>query len=218
MSVISGEISEEPVLPFVKLTNGEILVDRGKKGSELDTEKTRILIGEAISLKKDSAISLPIKEVDPTLSEEEANILKKRAESLKGKSLSLNFDDEVGHLFQTFPFKDSDLLSFLDAKEEYNQKTLNFTVEKISLLVEREPQDSVFVFEGGRVNEFAPAKDGVRVNKETLSNMIIGNLKTLEEKEEKSLSLNIPVERTPPKVKTEDVNNLGIKELLGRGT
>ena len=46
---------------------------------------------------------------------------------------------------------------------------------------------------------------------------VIGNLRTLEYSEEKNITVEIPVEIIVPKIKTEDINNLGIKQLLGRG-
>ena len=48
--------------------------------------------------------------------------------------------------------------------------------------------------------------------------MISGNLRTLEALEEKTAPLDIPVETTPPEIQTADVNNLGIKEMIGKGS
>ncbi|MBU2035972.1 VanW family protein, partial [Patescibacteria group bacterium] len=69
-----------------------------------------------------------------------------------------------------------------------------------------------------RVKEFKPSLDGYKVEKDILKNMIIGNLRTLEQSEEKSINLDIPVNISKPKIQNKDVNNLGIETLLGRGT
>jgi len=68
------------------------------------------------------------------------------------------------------------------------------------------------------VREFAPAKDGVKVKEELLKEMIVGNLRTLETSEEKILNIDVPFEATSPEIKTGDVNDMGIKELIGRGS
>lgn len=212
VSVIAGQVGVEPVYPSVKLIKGEVLVDKGKGGLELDQKNLRILIGQNLSFVKNQTITLPIKEINPSLSEEEATRFSQRAEKLKNKSLTLNFE------FQTFVYKGGDLFEFLDPKNEYQKDKVLSAAEKIVPQIERPPQDSVFVFEGGRVQEFAPSKDGVVLKRDVLIDMILGNLRTLENQEESNISFDIPVEKTPPKIKNEDVNNLGIKELIGRGT
>ena len=68
------------------------------------------------------------------------------------------------------------------------------------------------------VKEFTPSEDGVKVNESLLSQMIVGNLRTLEETDIQETDVLVPVALNPPQVKTADVNNLGIKELVGTGT
>jgi vancomycin resistance protein YoaR len=46
----------------------------------------------------------------------------------------------------------------------------------------------------------------------------LGNLRTLEGSDETQFTLDIPVDKSSPKTGTSDINNLGIKELIGRGT
>jgi len=212
LSVIAGQITTEPVFPSVKITKGEVLVDKGAPGSELDIKLVSAEIGKALAHASGGPVVLPLKTIDPTLSDQEADAYRERAEKLKDKTLTLKFE------FQVFNFKGNELLALLDPKSEYAKDAIDKAVESVSGQVNREPQDSVFVFEAGRVQEFAPAKDGVVVKSDSLADMIRGNLRTLETSEETKLSLDIPVERKAPKIQNEDVNNLGIKELIGRGS
>jgi vancomycin resistance protein YoaR len=63
-----------------------------------------------------------------------------------------------------------------------------------------------------------PAKDGVQVDIQDLKNKVLESLVNLESGEQKQISLDIPVTTTPPSVTTGEVNSLGIKRLIGRGT
>lgn len=83
---------------------------------------------------------------------------------------------------------------------------------------EREPQNPKFVFENGKVTEFAPSLDGIKVNTDQLKSLLTDKLDQLEKTTDKSLEIDVPVVKTSPEVTTDKVNNLGINELLGRGT
>jgi len=48
--------------------------------------------------------------------------------------------------------------------------------------------------------------------------MIIGNLGALETEENSNITFEIPYETKAPEIETGDVNNLGINELVGRGS
>ncbi len=178
---------------------------------DVDTKKLRIEVGRALSSNDGSPIQVPTKVIDPTLSDEEAGAFRARAENLIGKTLSINFE------FQTFPYKGNSLLSLLASKGGYNEEKIKEEIAGITKDVERDPQNPTFVFAAGRVLEFTPAKDGVKVRGDELKSKIIEALTFLENKENKEISFDIPTIRTPPEIKTGDVNNLGIKELVGRG-
>ncbi len=212
LSVIASQVSIEPVYPSVKLVGKNVVVEKGQKGQELDTEKLRIEIGQSLAFAKNDPIALSIKVIDPALTGEEEENLQGRAENLINKRLFLNFE------YETYSLRENDLFKFLDPKNEYLEESLSVYISDLVLKTNREPQNPNFIFEAGRVREFAPAKDGVKVKEELLKEMIVGNLRTLETSEEKILNIDIPFETTSPETKTGDVNNMGIKELIGRGS
>ena len=212
LSVVAGQVATEPIYPSLKLVKEDIVVDKGKAGVELDLKILRGQVGKNLAFASKEPIAIPLKEIDPSLTEAEAQSFKERAENLKGKGLTLKFE------FQTFSYKGGDTLNLLDPKKEYSQDGIENIVTGVAGAVNREPQDSVFVFEGGRVNEFAPAKDGITVSSDALAETIKENLRTLEAGGDRLATIDIPVERKAPKIQTEDVNNLGIKELIGRGS
>ena len=212
ISVIASQVSIPPVEPSLKIKGEEIIVDRGKAGVDVDNQALRIKVGQNLSFAKNDSITIPLVNTDHTLTDKEISQVKSRAEKLIGKALNLKFE------YQTYSFKTNDLLNFLDPKGEFNKDEVVKKVKSISSEVNRDPQNPVFNFENGKVNEFKPSKDGVKVKEDLLAEMFLGNLRTLETSDQKSISLDIPIILTPPKIKTADVNNLGIKELLGRGS
>lgn len=212
LSVIAGEIAVEPVYPSVRLIGKQISVEKGRAGVDIDVTTLRAKIGQALSLVSAEPITIPLKEIDPTLNEEAARLFRDRAEGLKDKTLTLKFE------FQTFTYKGEQLFGLLDPKRQYGEEAIEKLVAEIAKSVNREPQDSVFIFEEGRVKEFAPAIDGITVSSESLTEKIKESLTTLETSEDTLVTVDVPVERKAPKIQIEDVNNLGIKELIGRGS
>ncbi|OGM15827.1 hypothetical protein A2985_04490 [Candidatus Woesebacteria bacterium RIFCSPLOWO2_01_FULL_43_11] len=212
LGVIAEEISQDPVYPSAKLVQGEVMVDRGTPGSILDSKAAKDTIKENLSFSKKETIYLTVKNIDPTINEAEAENLKTRAESLLGKKLILTSPQEV------FEWKEVKIFETLDPLGGYKKEAIASEVSKIASSLNREPQNPTFIFEEGRVKEFAPAEDGLKVRQEKLVEEILEALLNLERQEESELTLEIPLERTPPKISTGDVNNLGIKELIGKGS
>lgn len=218
LAAINATLVIEPVYPELKISSAKVWVEKGKAGSEIDLQLLRLKIGTSLAGYTFDPIEIPVKQIDPRLTEAEAERWRLRGENLYSKNLTLKYD-----LYSNF-IPGETLISFLDAKDEYQQKEITSLVQKVASDLNREPQNSTFVFlaadgtgKTGRVQEFTPAKDGIKVKTDLLQTMIVGNLRTLENSDKKDLVIEIPVELIPPQIKTGDANNLGIKELLGRG-
>lgn len=208
---VSGNIFIAPVYPSVNKINGSVEVEPGRSGIDVDEQLLRALIGETYSLQKNETIQIPTKVIDPTLTSGEIHRLKTRAEIFLGKKITLNFE------FQNFEIDDQDILSFLTI-EGFDDQKISEKISSIASKIDREPQDSKFVFEENRVKEFAPSKDGIATNSQKLRSELLEAFNKLETTDQKTISLNVPVEKASPKITTSEVNNLGIKELIGRGS
>lgn len=208
---ISDQLSIPPVYPSAKIVGSEIVVDKGKAGAVVDKTALRTRIGLTLAFVDNSPINIPIKNVDPSLNEADAEKFKERATKLLDRSLNLKFEDK------TYSLQKGDLFSLLSAEGGYDeQKTLDLAA-KIATEINREPQEPVFVFQDSKVAEFTPSKDGIVVKEDVLKEIIIGNVTTLESGDQKEVSVDIPITRIAPKTATSDINNLGIKELVGHG-
>lgn len=212
LQVISKEVATEPLYPSIIYKDKQVQVNKGLAGKEVDTVSLKRIIEEKLSQKDFSSIQIPFKSVDPSLSQDEANKLMQRAQKFIGKSFNLIFEDE------TLKFEQESLFDMIGPKEDFSENAiLEFIDKEVTPKVNREPQNAVFRFEEERVVEFLPAKDGVSIDTNLLKNQIIETLTNLSTSDEKVVTIEIPVQKASPKITTEEVNNLGIRELLGRG-
>lgn len=211
ISVISDQVETPPVYPSLKITDGKVVLEKGSAGYELDQSLLIAKIGHNFSFLDSSDIAIPLLKIDPRLNQEEEARFLKRGENLLNKKLTISYED------QTFAYQKESLFELLDPNNIYNNQKISDTAHEIANKLNHEPVNSIFVFEEGRVKEFTPSKNGVKVNEGLLSQMIAGNLRTLEETDTQELNVTVPVTLAPPSVKTSDVNNLGIKELMGTG-
>lgn len=212
LTAISDKVSVKSTAPSVKLVKGEIIINRGSPGNEVDLESLKKMIILAYAQNNFEKIEIPISVVDKTLDQNQIDSLRLRAEKFIGKNLQLKFE------FSSFSLADSDIVSLINPISGYLQIGVSTKINKIASDINRDPQNPKFVFENGRVQEFQPALDGVQVDIEKFSNLLTSSLDLLADSTEKSLSLDIPATTTKPEVTTDSVNNLGIKELIGRGT
>ena len=211
---IAGQVGTDPVYPSAKLMDGKVIIEKGKKGNDLDDNSLRLLIGANLAQGKSDPIEIPTREIDPTLNSFEEVAFAKRAEGLSIKVLILKIED------RTLRYSGNDLLGLLDPKGGYDTAKIAGLSREVAVLINRAPQEAKFVFDPGqkRVNTFEPSKDGLKVGQEELSAGIADSLGKIENSQDKETAVAIPVATTRPDVQTSDVNNLGINELIGKGT
>lgn len=198
--IISNSAGTKPVTPSVKKINSEIVVNPGKDGVEIDMNKARLDIGNWLSFGKTEDILIELKEVKVALNQAEIKNYEFNAEKLVNKKIELKLD------YESFVINDEDLISFL-TPTGFSDDLIRIKILEISRQLNRSPQDSVFIVENEKVKEFTSSKDGITVDENLLLKMI----------KEMQPEINIPVAKISPKIKNEDVNNLGIKTLLGKG-
>lgn len=211
LSVVAGQISVEPVFPSAELSSGQIIISPGKSGSEVNLPALRVLIGKGLAFSQNEPLKIPTKNLDPSLKEEEVALYKARVEKFLRKTFSLKFEEGL------YTYKTEEIIKFIEPKGEYRNEAIGKLASSLADEINRKPENPILVFSGSKVKEFSPAKEGVEVNVSLLKEMIVGNLRTLEETEKETVSVDIPANITSPAIKTADINNLGINELIGRG-
>lgn len=211
-------VARELNIPYAEseviIEKGKVVVNTGNDGQEVDRVELRHKIIDAIAYSKEGKIEIPLEEKTQQLTQEDLEYLKTRAQKLVGKRIKLTFE------FESFVYPDSDLVWFLKPQgKEVNllKEKAQDIISDISESVNREPQNARFVFEESRVKEFEPAKDGVAVEKEQLLERIENAIASLETGDQKEVVVEIPIFATKPTVDNAEVNDLGIRELIGRG-
>ncbi len=90
-------------------------------------------------------------------------------------------------------------------------------VEAIAKNIDRAPVDAKLTISDGRASVFTPSRDGFRVKRDEVARDIAAALSKRRD-DVPVAELALAVEVTKPAVRTETINNLGIKELIGKAT
>jgi vancomycin resistance protein YoaR len=216
MASISGQINipaKEPEI--IKSGNPlQIMVSAGENGQEVNTAALKQKIIRAIIGLDTEKIDIPVTAVKPQLSEEQVERAKTKAENLIGKKLTINFSDEK----QKWELADEALLTWLDLPSgNWSQPVVKKWIEDLAGTVDRPAQDASFRWVGqDKVEEFKPARDGVKVNIPVTTTMVLGALDNLEQTGTDQTA-ELIIDKIQPEITNGQVNDLGIKELLGKG-
>lgn len=218
-SKIYGEIAQAIEIPVVSaelvLNKGKIVLNNGNDGLIIDASKLRQELEEKIVYLNQEEVVVPTKAISAQLREEERLEIIETAEKLIHKSLTLTLDDERVKL------TGEELITLLNTVPGGDVTTdrgrLLEYLEGVAESLNREATDAKFGYQDGKVTEFAPSKDGIKISVEATSNKVQEGMKQLIESEEQNINIEIQAERTSPQVTIEKVNELGIKERIGRG-
>ncbi len=214
---ISKQIRKEPkeaTLSFSEATSdssssAQIQVTPSKSGLDLDKEaleqslKNYIVFGI-------NPTTLPVKEIAPKTTTTRVEKAKAILEEISRNPIKLVYGD------QSWNVDNKSLITLLDltSDEVIDQKKLSDYLNDLSEKINQPVIEGQFNFDSNqqKVTIFKAAQEGRELDIKTASTLI--NL-AIEGKRSKNVTL--PVKTTQPKITTEQVNNLGIKELLGQG-
>ncbi len=209
--ILTATEGSKTVKPSAKITAGQVIVDAGKNGVEVDIETNLHTIKRNLVFNKSGVVEIQLIESKVALDEDQVKKYKERAQKLVGKYIELVLD------FDNIAISDKDLITFIDPIEGFSKEVIKTKIAEVSRKVNRNPQDSVFIVSDGSVTEFTPSKDGITVNESKLTEEIENYTTKLINESVKSFLVEIPTVKSPAKIKTGDINNLGIKTLLGKG-
>ncbi|QQG47668.1 MAG: VanW family protein [Candidatus Woesebacteria bacterium] len=208
---ISPQFNKPSTSPSVSFSNGDIIIDKGTAGAEVDINSlidlTDKYLANPISSNK---IEISIRVDDPSITEDEAQVLKSRALGILKKSLKLVSGD------QEFDFPGKKLVSLLTFGS-YSDKNLSDFVSSIESSIDQEAHEATFIFANGKVTEFSPPINGIYVNRNELIKKLKDSLKILETSDKDNIEVLVPISTIEPKSKISDTNDLGITELIGSG-
>lgn len=210
LSVIAGQVYVQPNYPDINTQNGIILVNKGSLGRELDIEDLKQKIKNSLLNLSDEKVSIMTQITGKQLSDTEINEIKTHAEVIKHKTLRLVFER---FSYELSPEQILELIYNINGTKEGPLTTL---AAEIKPKIEREAKNPVFTEKDGRVSEFVPATQGIAIKQDDFEKNLITLVKTLNS-DSAPQNFVIPTISTDPEITTEEVNNYGIKELIGYG-
>lgn len=212
LNQIIDDISAQIDTPFIpsELTldsNRTVVVKNGELGRQVDQQQLANLIVQSLvnyqlyplSIPTNSLGSLP----DPsTISQsiERANLIKTQQLILRSADQNINLTG-------------NDLISFIGFGSDCHQDKINLYVNNLSTSLNHPPVDAVFKFENNKVLEFKSAKSGRALVTDELGRLICQAISA-----NNFSPIELTFKLTEPQIQNDEVNDLGIKELLGKGT
>ena len=211
IATVSAEIYIPTVEPQIMVSGQGVGIEPGKPGQEVNQRSLLLQIKRQLQNYETNPIILPVIQLNPQLTEEEVEQTKKRAEILLGKSIKINVEGQIFNLDQEV------LINFLDFQNGFDQIKIEEYLSNLADSVNRPPENATFQFENNRVTVFKPAKEGIEIDQKQAFQDLNQTLDQLEKGEDEELALTFKISKALPTIKTEDVNDLGIKELIGQG-
>ncbi|MBU1117447.1 VanW family protein [Patescibacteria group bacterium] len=209
---IASEI-DKPFVPSEIILEGKLSIKEGEKGRSTEREKLKEMVLEKLrKYEIETEVTIPVRIVGELPSEEEKESALGTASKFVGKQVV--FKDEETEVM----IDDKVLTSWVDFKGGCQREKVDDYVDNLSENFKMEAQDAVFKFENGKVLEFLPAKDGYSVDGGKMKENICRDFLGWKNSQEKSIVSELPLLKVSPKIGNNEVNDLGIKELLGRGT
>lgn len=206
---------DKPYIPtemFIN-KNKKIEIKTGELGREVDRELLKKQIDSFLSFyQKDQKIEITTFQIGSLPSENEIKNSLDSANRLIGKQIKLISPSE------NIILDDNTIISWLDFNSSCRLDRVREYSQNLNDSLKSDPVDAVFKFENDKVLEFKPAKKGQELDIEKLRYLICRKLSDVLNIEDVSLEIEIPLIYTDPSVNNSQVNELGIKELLGSGT
>jgi len=212
IEIITTGIVEEPIMPSLSLNNeGKVDLEPGRNGRVVEKDQLVQTVIERIRSLNFSTVEIPIKLVKIEISAGELIKAQDRAEKLKDKSIILKQEN-----FSRIVAKD-ELINLIGFTSNWDEQKIATLSANVAVSLNRQAQNAVFQFDGQKVVEFKPALNGIRVNEEMTNLLIKKGLENLETTEGNEETITLDTQTTQPKISNEQVNDLGIKELIGKG-
>lgn len=207
------------------------IAHEGSAGRRLDVGWLTHLINHAIATASDQPLTAPIYTVAPTITAADLAPLRQTIATYSGgplevKAASRNvvvepeqivtwlsiFRPHAASFAQTGRIEDFYPLA-REAEVRVDGEKVAAFVADLAKRTDQTPQDAQLTIDGERASVFRPSRDGYELNQTKAIEQITKGLAA--EAEGRKLTLEVKV--TQPLVREDNLNNLGIKELISEG-
>jgi vancomycin resistance protein YoaR len=207
---INAQLIYDEVTSLEGTSSARVQIKEGMDGLSLDKEKLATEAAKFL-LTGDYNQNLPTKLVLPKVTTRQLILAKQALEETSKSPIKIQFEN----LNWTIDTKQ--LLALLDltngSETLLDHDKTYWYLEKISSEINQNVQEGLFEFDPitKRVSAFKPSQDGRKLDIDKSFQLLIDSLKG------DIKTIDLPVSILKPKIQTQDVNSLGIKELIGQG-
>lgn len=213
-------IAEQIDKPFIptEIVNekGEIKIRDGELGIEVDKNN---LASEMVNIMKKYLINekniVPVKVIGKLPTETEKNNALNLAKNIINKKIIFNWENNSNEILP------ETTIGFVGFENNCNTDKIAEYVANFNNSVKQEARDAQFKFENNKVTQFETSKDGFVIDQDKMRLDLCNNLNdwsSAKQIDQSEIQYSLPLIKTQAKINTSEVNDLGIKELIGRGT
>ncbi|MBI5728839.1 MAG: VanW family protein [Candidatus Magasanikbacteria bacterium] len=185
-------------------------------------------IKEAMGRLSFAPITVPLAVFQPTVTARDIEpVLAALARPLSYGDLALNYIDPETKLLRTWVFSRAELAVLAEVRRDDNNTVIlalqadavkKYLAAAVKPLVDTPPREAKFVFENDKVKEFQASRVGLLVDLDKTYNDLDAAFRARNYAPAEAIkTVSVSVTIAEPKVKTADVNNLGITDILGVG-
>ncbi len=204
---------DKPFIPVEIILNKNIEIIDGELGQTTNQELFKeIIISKLKKYEIESETEIPVEKIGELSTDKDKEEALETAKEYVGKSVTFKGNEVSTEI------DDKVLVNWISFGSDCQSQKVSEYVDNLSLSLKKEPQDAVFKFENGKVIDFLPAKEGYLIDSEKMKMEICRDFLNWKNLTEKNIVSELPLVKVQPKINNSDVNSLGIKELLGRGT
>lgn len=120
--------------------------------------------------------------------------------------------EDMASFIEFKPVIDNDDLKNKILGVTFNREALNSYLVALSPSINRAPVDAQLIVKGDRVTDFSLSQDGLKLE---IDNNIIKVREGVLVKNNREIELEVSI--ISPKIATQDINNMGITSLIGKG-
>ncbi len=207
-AMIEDKIATEGALPRLEVFGNEVKIQQGVDGVKLDTSLLSQQIEEAFLLPGEQTVRVSTRIVENRIDQQKSTKVLDNAKYWLSHKLSIKYKKKE------LVLNGAEIVQLLSlTKSDLNEDEYENLVEKLRDAFEQSPVNAAINIEGERVKEFTPEQDGLLIEYESFKKVLAVNLN-----ESHGSEIEIPMVVTKPKVSMDEINDLGIKTLIGVGT
>lgn len=210
---LRADIDQDVQTSYVEAKEGQLKFVEGKDGLVVDQTALDITFRQKLAAFQGGVVKIPVAFVSAGLKEPDGQLAVGEARKFLGRKITISFGEK------TWILGDSQIIPMLTfskngaLKIALDEAKVSKYVTQIAQEVNQDTQEPKLTIENGKAQVFKPSQDGLKLDQEKTKKELTLLLIT----DQKSDSLTLSVLREEARVKTEEINDLGIKEIVGRG-